>query len=150
MKGADTMALIKCPECGREDVSDSAQACPQCGRNIANKEQVSEDSLKAKGAIIVRFLAVVFAIVLIISGNKWYKGREEASDIKDNIKSTKSSIHYSDMYSDNLSKYANFVADVAIVERLEDELDQQERKNTIALIFIIVSAICLVICFILC
>lgn len=144
------MALIKCPECGREDVSDSAQACPQCGRNIANKEQVSEDSLKAKGAIIVRFLAVVFAIVLIISGNKWYKGREEASDIKDNIKSTKSSIHYSDMYSDNLSKYANFVADVAIVERLEDELDQQERKNTIALIFIIVSAICLVICFILC
>lgn len=150
MKGADTMALIKCPECGREDVSDSAQACPQCGRNIANKEQVSEDSLKAKGAIIVRFLAVVFAIVLIISGNKWYKGREEASDIKDNIKSTKSSIHYSDMYSDNLSKYANFVADVAIVERLEDELNQQERKNTIALIFIIVSAICLVICFILC
>lgn len=144
------MALIKCPERGREDVSDSAQACPQCGRNIANKEQVSEDSLKAKGAIIVRFLAVVFAIVLIISGNKWYKGREEASDIKDNIKSTKSSIHYSDMYSDNLSKYANFVADVAIVERLEDELDQQERKNTIALIFIIVSAICLVICFILC
>lgn len=144
------MALIKCPECGREDVSDSAQACPQCGRNIANKEQVSEDSLKAKGAIIVRFLAVVFAIVLIISGNKWYKGREEASDIKDNIKSTKSSIHYSDMYSDNLSKYANFVADVAIVERLEDELNQQERKNTIALIFIIVSAICLVICFILC
>lgn len=30
------MALIKCPECGREGVSDSANACPQCGFNIAN------------------------------------------------------------------------------------------------------------------
>ena len=28
------MALIKCPECGRE-VSDRAQACPQCGCPIA-------------------------------------------------------------------------------------------------------------------
>ena len=25
------MALIKCPECGRENVSDSAIACPNCG-----------------------------------------------------------------------------------------------------------------------
>ncbi len=30
------MALIKCPECGRE-VSDRAQACPQCGCPIAPK-----------------------------------------------------------------------------------------------------------------
>ena len=28
------MALIKCPECGRERVSDSAVACPSCGFNI--------------------------------------------------------------------------------------------------------------------
>lgn len=25
------MALIKCPECGRENVSDTANACPGCG-----------------------------------------------------------------------------------------------------------------------
>ena len=25
------MALVKCPECGRENVSDTAEACPNCG-----------------------------------------------------------------------------------------------------------------------
>ena len=29
------MALIKCPECGKENVSDTAKACPECGFNIA-------------------------------------------------------------------------------------------------------------------
>ena len=28
------MALVKCPECGREKVSDTATACPDCGFNI--------------------------------------------------------------------------------------------------------------------
>lgn len=28
------MALIKCPECGRNNVSDSAVSCPNCGFNI--------------------------------------------------------------------------------------------------------------------
>lgn len=28
------MALIKCPECGRENVSDSAEMCPNCGYGI--------------------------------------------------------------------------------------------------------------------
>lgn len=29
------MALIRCPECGKENVSDSANACPQCGFNVS-------------------------------------------------------------------------------------------------------------------
>lgn len=28
------MALIKCPECGKERVSDSAEVCPECGYGI--------------------------------------------------------------------------------------------------------------------
>lgn len=28
------MALVTCPECGRENVSDSAESCPNCGFNI--------------------------------------------------------------------------------------------------------------------
>lgn len=36
------MALIKCPECGRENVSDSAEACPDCGYGIkAHFEKIS-------------------------------------------------------------------------------------------------------------
>lgn len=40
------MALITCPECGKENVSDSATSCPQCGYNIQahfNKIKMSED-----------------------------------------------------------------------------------------------------------
>lgn len=28
------MALVKCPECGRENVSDTARSCPVCGYNL--------------------------------------------------------------------------------------------------------------------
>lgn len=28
------MALIKCPECGKKNVSDSAESCPECGYGI--------------------------------------------------------------------------------------------------------------------
>ena len=47
------MALIKCPECGRENVSDTAKACPGCGYGIRehfdrigreNKEKVQESA----------------------------------------------------------------------------------------------------------
>ena len=41
------MALIKCPECGREAVSDCAESCPGCGYNIkAHFERIKEEERK--------------------------------------------------------------------------------------------------------
>ncbi|WP_310603557.1 zinc ribbon domain-containing protein [Anaerosporobacter sp.] len=38
------MALTKCPECGKENVSDSAEACPDCGYGIkAHFEKIKQD-----------------------------------------------------------------------------------------------------------
>lgn len=38
------MALVKCPECGRENVSDSADACPDCGYGIkAHFEKIKRE-----------------------------------------------------------------------------------------------------------
>lgn len=34
------MALVQCPECGRDNVSDTAIACPECGFNV--KQYVEE------------------------------------------------------------------------------------------------------------
>lgn len=43
--------LIKCPECGRESVSDSAEACPDCGYGIKahfDKLKMKEDIKRQK------------------------------------------------------------------------------------------------------
>lgn len=43
------MALIKCPECGRENVSDSAEMCPSCGYGIkAHFELIKEAEEKKR------------------------------------------------------------------------------------------------------
>lgn len=50
------MALIKCPECGRENVSDTAKACPGCGygirehfdksgREVEKKKEISTEEI---------------------------------------------------------------------------------------------------------
>lgn len=48
------MALVKCPECGRENVSDTAQCCPECGFGIhdyfiqqRNKQIAEEKAVSA-------------------------------------------------------------------------------------------------------
>lgn len=39
------MAIVKCPECGRENVSNTAEACPSCGYNIkAHFENMGQQS----------------------------------------------------------------------------------------------------------
>jgi Translation initiation factor 2, gamma subunit (eIF-2gamma; GTPase) len=42
------MALIKCPECGRENVSDSAEMCPNCGYGIKTHFQEIEQKNNMK------------------------------------------------------------------------------------------------------
>ena len=45
------MALVSCPECGRENVSDSAVSCPECGYNIKEhfiKLKVAEEKRQEK------------------------------------------------------------------------------------------------------
>lgn len=49
--------LVKCPECGKENVSDSAEACPDCGYGIKShfykilqEEERKEQALKAEYA----------------------------------------------------------------------------------------------------
>lgn len=40
------MALIKCPECGKENVSDKAEMCPQCGFGIkAHFEKIENEKV---------------------------------------------------------------------------------------------------------
>ncbi len=44
--GGILMALIKCPECGRENVSSTAVSCPTCGYGI--KEHMNKIEIEKK------------------------------------------------------------------------------------------------------
>ena len=44
------MSLIKCPECGRENVSDTAAACPNCGFNISNYYHSQQNAMNNQQA----------------------------------------------------------------------------------------------------
>lgn len=78
------MSLVKCPECGRENVSDSAESCPNCGygikkhfdqikraqeieRNHQMKLNMVKMPEKPKQFNICYKLAIFFAVVAIIT-----------------------------------------------------------------------------------
>lgn len=64
------MALIKCPECGKE-VSDLASTCPNCGfpleRTVAKPESVSNSKPKPNTGKLVLGLLTLILIVVIVS-----------------------------------------------------------------------------------
>lgn len=55
------MALVKCPECGRENVSDSAESCPGCGYGIKNhydrikSEKIERERLEKEKEMIRKY-----------------------------------------------------------------------------------------------
>lgn len=71
------MALIKCPECGKE-ISDKAASCPNCGCPVhvednapeakdGNIQETSEVPKKKKGGRgILKIIIVIFAILVIL------------------------------------------------------------------------------------
>ena len=64
------MALIKCPECGREGVSDSALMCPGCGYSFANistkKKGRGETSIAAQRTKApLKFVWIISGILLL-------------------------------------------------------------------------------------
>ncbi|PXV60162.1 zinc ribbon protein [Dysgonomonas alginatilytica] len=71
------MALIKCPDCGRE-FSETANTCPQCGYRKRSEEikQKTNSGIKKVGAILlILILTVAVQFILIeIIGVQYPKG----------------------------------------------------------------------------
>lgn len=74
------MAMIKCPECGKE-ISDKAAACPNCGaitefgeRMQRQQEKMGrENGLRGNGCLLVisLLMAIVGFIVLAYGAYNW-------------------------------------------------------------------------------
>ena len=69
------MALIKCPACSRENVSDSAEACPGCGYGIKahfekekeEKEQKRQKEVRRKSLKKVSIWSAIWAVISVLS-----------------------------------------------------------------------------------
>jgi hypothetical protein len=62
------MALVKCPDCGRE-ISDTAPTCLQCGRQMV-ATTVEQTSKTIKGVRAGGCLAVPAGLMLMVIGGK--------------------------------------------------------------------------------
>lgn len=61
------MAIIKCPECGR-NISDQAEICIDCGYEIrSNIEKAKKEKQKHRNRVIVAVLSICIPIIALIS-----------------------------------------------------------------------------------
>ena len=78
------MALIKCPDCGR-DISDTAVSCPNCGHpiniiNQASQKPVVIEKTSKQWKIVKLVSVIVFIIgIMVFFGN--YDDKKGMSDI---------------------------------------------------------------------
>lgn len=67
------MALIKCPECGKE-ISDKASVCPNCGCPLKEKEVDSKFKANNKVKVFLGLIAMaIITIVLVLNSKADYK-----------------------------------------------------------------------------
>ncbi|MCI8335102.1 MAG: zinc-ribbon domain-containing protein [Lachnospiraceae bacterium] len=65
------MALVKCPECGRENVSSTAKACPECGYNVKEyydkeqNEKVAVNTAAKESKFNVKILVCIVVVCII-------------------------------------------------------------------------------------
>jgi len=60
------MALIRCPECGRENVSETAPRCPQCGFKIAAHLRKQNRKKPGPGVVLLALVVVIAVILLFV------------------------------------------------------------------------------------
>lgn len=126
MKEVISMALIKCPECGRENVSDTAEACPGCGYGIRKHFEKEMQQREAKE-----------------KQNKIEKEKFVTSAISDKDKKI-----FKD-YASRVSSLDSYQIKERedTIKRLEKELSGEIRTKAIASIVGVVSFILMIVCF---
>lgn len=65
------MALIRCPECGKE-ISDSAQVCPNCGckTELGNQNDIMKTSVLADlGFTVLGIICAILAFAAYYTGS---------------------------------------------------------------------------------
>ena len=157
------MALIKCPECGKENVSDSANACPNCGFNISRyytKEirttsfKLKKDEMSKKARKVLWFLASIFVITTIASGRIWMKSNIKIKDYNVQIEEKQKMFSISKALvnnpdGDGYKYYDSYNNNSEKLEKLNDAKKEQKEMKLAAIICFSVSLVLLIVCLIL-
>lgn len=59
------MALVKCPECGRENVSSTAKSCPGCGYNIKTYYETEQEKASNTAAPVKIRVKVTIGVMMV-------------------------------------------------------------------------------------
>lgn len=130
------MALIKCPECGKEKVSDTAMSCPKCGFNIhnyvvkqrqvrniqtvKNTEPIKEKQNKSNKKIYVLIILLGALTVFVISfAIGYYRLSKKGGNTAENNKIKKEYIHH---YNECVQNFNNIKENAENGIKLGDKL----------------------------
>lgn len=112
------MALIKCPECGKQ-ISDQAESCPNCGYPIHGSKDLKEvveiqktiqKIEKAKKTKNILIGSLIAAILIIVIGVSYYQSTSLERSKK--------------RLEDSKQRFENSVQEL---EELERQLDENQR-----------------------
>ncbi len=121
------MALIKCPECGKENVSNSAVACPECGFGIREYSERLEYESKRKNVIVCPYCGRITGFPDSPVGSQEYESMQ--------CSSCKNQMVHIDFSVDEYMKTANYdpvamsSSDVSIYSRASKEMNREEHKK---------------------
>lgn len=94
------MALIKCPECKNENVSDEAKICPYCGYPFVFEKGVTSIKHKKKAA----FLFVILIVALLVGVTVLMSTFVEDKESKEKEKNIKTHIKQDEEIEDETSR----------------------------------------------
>lgn len=135
------MALITCPECGKE-ISDKAKACPNCGYQPEQSSEIMEDSKltnsgdeckpdnprKKKQILIVLVAAVVVIAVILFAALKSKESKARKAYI-DNLNQARDAMLESGAEAESICNLTKSVWYNTIYEESDPETDKYTKTG---------------------
>lgn len=135
------MALIKCPECGK-DISDKVKNCPNCGFPIAEEKQeaqkveISSVNIKInkeRRNKIIKVCSVLICLVLLVVGGYSVHAKQvkmkAIKEYRDNINTLLSDMLSSGSDAEKLMDLTSSVWSNSIFKKSSNETDKYTKSN---------------------
>ena len=93
-KEVEKLALVKCPECGKQ-MSNNAKSCPNCGY-VEKKNRTTLYSILKNNPILI--VIIVVAIIGLVGWIWYYSYNKHLENLSENVKETHNKVQDIDSY----------------------------------------------------